>query len=97
MKVLEKNGDMELIRLRNIFDDADMYYLGHNHQLYAKPIDSFEIMKDEEEVKRQWFVRGGSFIGYAEYARYAMFEPQTKGWVEVRLSKDDPQYIVHRK
>jgi len=92
-----KNGDMELIRLRNIFPDADMYYLGHNHQLYAKPIDSFEIMKDEEEVKRQWFVRGGSFIGYAEYARYAMFEPQTKGWVEVRLSNKEPDYIVHRK
>jgi len=92
-----KNGDMELTRLRNIFPDADMYYLGHNHQLYAKPIDSFEIMQDSEEVRRQWFVRGGSFIGYAEYARYAMFEPQTKGWVEVRLSDKDPEYIVHRK
>ena len=92
-----KNGEMELQRLRNIFPDADMYYLGHNHQLYAKPIDSFEIFKDNEEVKRQWFVRGGSFIGYAEYARYAMFEPQTKGWVEVRLSSNQPEYIVHRK
>ena len=92
-----KNGDLELQRLRNIFPDADMYYLGHNHQLYAKPIDSFEIMKENEEVRRQWFVRGGSFIGYAEYARYAMFEPQTKGWVEVRLSNKEPDYIVHRK
>jgi hypothetical protein len=26
-----------------------------------------------------------------------MFEPQTKGWVEVRLSDKDPEYIVHRK
>lgn len=92
-----KNGDLELQRLRNIFPEADMYYLGHNHQLYAKPIDSFEIMKENEEVRRQWFVRGGSFIGYAEYARYAMFEPQTKGWVEVRLSSKEPDYIVHRK
>lgn len=92
-----KNGDLELQRLRNIFPEADMYYLGHNHQLYAKPIDSFEIMKENEEVKRQWFVRGGSFIGYADYARYAMFEPQTKGWVEIRLSDKDPEYIVHRK
>ena len=92
-----KNGDLELTRLRNIFPDADMYYLGHNHQIYAKPVDSFEIMKDSEEVKRQWFVRGGSFIGYAEYARYAMFEPQTKGWVEIRLSNKEPEYIVHRQ
>ena len=54
-------------------------------------------MQQNEEIKRQWFVRGGSFIGYAEYARYAMFEPQTKGWVEVRLSDKDPEYIVHRQ
>ena len=60
-------------------------------------LDSFEIMQQNEEIKRQWFVRGGSFIGYAEYARYAMFEPQTKGWVEVRLSDKDPEYIVHRQ
>jgi hypothetical protein len=92
-----KNGDMELQRLRNIYPEADMYYLGHNHQLYAKPIDSFELMQDSEEVKRQWFVRGGSFIGYAEYARYGILEPQTKGWVEVRLSDKQPEYIVHRK
>jgi len=92
-----KNGDMELYRLRNIFPEADMYYLGHNHQLYANPIDSFEIMKEDEEVKRQWFVRGGSFIGYAEYARYAILEPKTKGWVEIQLSDKEPKYIVHRK
>lgn len=92
-----KNGDAELQRLRNIYPEADMYYLGHNHQLYAKPIDSFEMLQDNEEVKRQWFVRGGSFIGYAEYARYSILEPQTKGWVEVRLSDKEPEYIVHRK
>ena len=33
----------------------------------------------------------------AEYARYAVLEPQTKGWVEVRLSNKEPEYIVHRK
>ena len=92
-----KNGDLELYRLRNIFPEADMYYLGHNHHLYANPVDSFEIMKEDEEIKRQWFIRGGSFIGYPEYARYAMFEPQTKGWVEVKLSNKEPKYVVHRQ
>ena len=40
-----KNGDLELDKLAAVYSQGDAFFLGHNHQLYAKPIDSLKVRK----------------------------------------------------
>ena len=82
-----KNGDLELDRLASIYSDGDVFILGHNHQLYAKPVDSIKIVDGEEELRRKWYVRGGSFLRYASYARYSIFPIIRTGWVTMEFGK----------
>jgi len=83
-----KNGDLELDRLASIYSDGDVFVLGHNHQLYAKPVDSIRVEGDEESLKRRWYVRGGSFLRYAAYARYAVYPVIRTGWVTMEFSDE---------
>ena len=83
-----KNGDLELDKMAAVYSDADVFFLGHNHQLYAKPIDSLRISDREEVLHRRWYVRGGSFLRYADYARYSVFPIVRTGWVTIEFSKD---------
>jgi transposase-like protein len=83
-----KNGDLELDKLSSVYSDGDVFILGHNHQLYAKPVDSIRIVDGEESLRRRWYVRGGSFLRYANYARYSMYPIIRTGWVTTELSKD---------
>ena len=85
-----KNGDLEIDRLASVYSKADVFFLGHNHQLYAKPIDSLKIdwEKSEETLYRRWYVRGGSFLRYARYARYALYPIVRTGWVTMEFTKD---------
>ncbi len=82
-----KNGDLELDKLAAVYSDGDVFVLGHNHQLYAKPVDSLKIVDGEEELRRRWYVRGGSFLRYASYARYSMFPIIRTGWVTMEFTK----------
>ena len=83
-----KNGDLELDKMAAVYSDGDIFFLGHNHQLYAKPIDSLRIDNNEERIHRRWYCRGGSFLKYAEYARYSFFPIVRTGWVTMEFSKD---------
>ena len=83
-----KNGDLELDKLSSVYSDGDVFILGHNHQLYAKPVDSIKIIDGEEALRRRWYVRGGSFLRYANYARYSMYPIIRTGWVTTELTKD---------
>jgi hypothetical protein len=83
-----KNGDLELDKMAAIYTDGDVFILGHNHQLYAKPIDSLKIEDGEERLHRRWYCRGGSFLKYAEYARYGFFGVARTGWVTMEFSED---------
>ena len=83
-----KNGDLELDKMAAIYTDGDIFILGHNHQLYAKPIDSLKIENGEERLRRRWYCRGGSFLKYAEYARYGFFGVARTGWVTMEFSED---------
>ena len=83
-----KNGDLELDKLSSVYSDGDVFILGHNHQLYAKPVDSIRIVDGEESLRRRWYVRGGSFLRYANYARYSMYPIIRTGWVTTELTKD---------
>ena len=83
-----KNGDLELDKMAAVYSDGDVFFLGHNHQLYAKPVDSLVIGKDNtEELRRRWYIRGGSFLRYANYARYSMFPIIRTGWVTMEFNK----------
>ena len=83
-----KNGDLELDKLAAVYTEGDVFVLGHNHQLYAKPVDSIMVDGDEEALKRRWYVRGGSFLRYAEYARYSMYPIVRTGWITMEFTKD---------
>ena len=84
-----KNGDLELDKMAAVYSDGDLFFLGHNHQLYAKPIDSLRIDECEETLHRRWYIRGGSFLRYAEYARYSMFPIIRTGWVTMEFTESD--------
>ena len=84
-----KNGDLELEKLAVVYSDGDVFVLGHNHQLYCKPIDSIKIVDGEESLRRKWYVRGGSFLRYANYARYCMYPIIRTGWVTMEFSKTE--------
>jgi len=84
-----KNGDLELNNLAAIYSEGDVFVLGHNHQLYAKPVDSIRVDGDEEALKRRWYVRGGSFLRYADYARYAFYQIIRTGWVTMEFSNEE--------
>ena len=81
-----KNGDLELDKMAAVYSDGDVFFLGHNHQLYAKPVDSLKVVGDEEEIHRRWYCRGGSLLKYAEYARYSFFPIVRTGWVTLEFN-----------
>ena len=83
-----KNGDTELDKKAAVFSDGDVFFLGHNHQLYAKPIDSLRLSRKEETIHRRWYCRGGSFLRYADYARYSFFPMIRTGWVTMEFSEN---------
>ena len=83
-----KNGDLELDKMAAVYSNGDIFFLGHNHQLYAKPVDSLRVDNDEEVIHRRWYCRGGSFLKYAEYARYGFFGITRTGWVTMEFSED---------
>ena len=75
--------------MASVYSEGDVFILGHNHQLYAKPVDSLRVESMEERIKRRWFCRGGSFLKYAEYARYSFYPLVRTGWVTIRIEEDD--------
>ena len=83
-----KNGDLELDKMAAVYSDGDIFFLGHNHQLYAKPVDSLRVENDEEVIHRRWYCSGGSFLKYAEYARYSFFPIVRTGWVTIEMNED---------
>tara|TARA_R110000744_G_scaffold8350_2_gene27836 strand:+ start:608 stop:1495 length:888 start_codon:yes stop_codon:yes gene_type:complete len=87
-----KNGDTELNSMAAIYSEGDVFFLGHNHQLYVKPMDSLIIGDDNtEEMKRRWYIRGGSFLRYADYARYSFYPIIRTGWTTMQFNKEGIQ------
>jgi len=84
-----QNGDNELKRMREIYRDADVYFLGHNHELKANFHKTIGLNKQDEEMEvRKWFVRGGSFLKYDGYAREKHLPPATTGCVIIKANEN---------
>lgn len=82
------NGDRELLKMKRVYPDGDVYVLGHNHQLYAKRDDSLHLAKDgSESYHEAWIGRSGSFLEYADYARKRFMAPQPTGHLIVEVIK----------
>ena len=84
-----QNGDLELNKMSAVYSEGDVFFLGHNHHLYVKPMDSLVIQNNEEVLRRRWYVRGGSFLRYAEYARYSFFPLIRTGWVTMEFTENE--------
>jgi len=84
-----KNGDIELDKMAAVYSEGDVFFLGHNHQLYAKPIDSIRVEEEEETLHRRWYCRGGRFLKYADYARYSFYPMIRTGWVTMEFKEED--------
>ena len=41
---------------------------------------------NEETLRRRWYIRGGSFLRYADYARYSFYPLVRTGWVSIEFS-----------
>jgi len=83
-----KNGDTELDKMAAVYSEGDVFFLGHNHQLYAKPLDSLRINSKEEQIHRRWYCRGGSFLSYADYARYSFYPMIRTGWITMEFNEN---------
>lgn len=92
-----KNGDLELEQLRKIFPGCHVYFLGHNHMLYAKRSGSLIYDRNgKEHWENAWFTRTGNCLNYAEYARYGVMTPQQSGCVkfEIRAGKVEEAVLI---
>jgi predicted phosphodiesterase len=61
------------------FIDADVYALGHNHELLYKA----SLYSD----KLRYFVRTGTFLSTTRYTEDRGYAPKIKGWVEYDTCK----------
>jgi len=75
----------------NIFHDADIYLMGHDHKRGAMPKTVLSINnKMEVREKLQWFGRTGSFLrGFVEdtpsYVVGAMYPPTSLGTISFEI------------
>ena len=77
----------ELKKMKDIYPSAQVYFLGHNHELKANFTKSMVINKQGEEQEAiKWYVRGGSFLGYDNYAREKHLLPSVTGCVIMKTN-----------
>lgn len=92
-----KNGDLELELLRKIYPGCNIYFLGHNHMLYAKRMGALQYTSEgNEKWDESWLVRTGNCLNYPEYARYGILPPQRSGCIkfEIRNGKIKEGYDI---
>ena len=84
-----KNGDLELDKMATVYPWGDIFFLGHNHQLYAKLMDSI-VVDDNDEETLFIFVSGLVAEGVYFYNRFLTLETtvlEANGKIEELLSK----------
>lgn len=87
-KTAAQDSLRELRRMREIYPNCDLYALGHDHSLIAEQDGAMEYNeKGEEHWSPAWMCRTGSFLRYAEYARYGMYRPKPTGFLIAHVRK----------
>ena len=81
-----KNSVLEVEKLAAIFPGCDLYHLGHDHNLFAQQEGG--MVYDEDGVEHwsgTWYCRTGSFLRYAEYARFSFYRPKPCGYLIAKI------------
>lgn len=77
-----QNSLLEIRKLANIFSGCDLYHLGHDHNLFAQQEGGMEYdAEGDEHWTSTWYCRTGSFLRYAQYARFAFYQPKPTGYL----------------
>lgn len=91
---VNKNPDLELDAMRNIYAGADIYYCGHDHSLYVKPVE-FLMFNGKEHLSRQWYIRGGSFLKFGSYARLKNLSLRRIGFTSIIIKGNQLECKIH--
>lgn len=71
------------------FPGADLYYSGHTHEMYLNEGNmTIATESGVEEFRSQIEMVGGSFLGWADYARAKNMRPTQTGCYILELSKN---------
>lgn len=65
---------------------ADLYFMGHTHELYANTTSMW--IDESGQFRNKIQMVGGSFLGWADYARKKNYVPTQTGAYIIRISKD---------
>lgn len=85
-KAVSQNALAEVRKLRTIYPNCNLYSLGHDHSLIAEHDGAMEYDDEgNEHWSPVWLCRSGSFLRYAEYARYGMYAPKATGYLIARI------------
>jgi predicted phosphodiesterase len=75
-----KNIWLETGKMLDLYPDADLVALGHNHALGAVSAGGIVVGKTgTETIRERWQVRTGSYLGFADYVREMMLRPGNVG------------------
>lgn len=81
-----RNWQAELERMQAIYPNCNLYHLGHTHDLAAEQAGALEYDKHGDEYwSPSWLCRTGSFLKYAEYARYGFMKPKPTGYLIAKI------------
>ena len=82
-------------RLAEVYPQAELIALGHNHHLGCE-VDYHITTSEsgEEEVGQRYLLRTGTFLGYPDYARERSYRPRAMGCPIIRLSSSEHRIEV---
>jgi predicted phosphodiesterase len=80
-----KNWQLELDKMSNIYRSADVVIAGHDHNCNYDYIVYEELIDNKMKEGYKTYVRGGNYLGYAEYAREKSYAPKPTGSIIICL------------
>lgn len=77
------------LNMQLTFPGADLYFSGHTHEMYFNEGNmSVDTSSGVEVIRRKIEIVGGSFLGWADYARGKNMRPTQTGCFVLKLDKD---------
>lgn len=88
LRVLEK--------IKQTFQGADLYFVGHSHELFDKTGVRVDTSSGEEVIRPFLQILGGSFLEWADYARDLNRVPTMTGCYVLELSEKGGLVVKER-
>jgi len=75
-----QKSDYQIRKAMEVYRDAEIIMLGHNHRVYAESFTHLGIDEEGNEVEKEIYgVRTGAFLKYPEYGREKLYQPCKTG------------------